>query len=200
MTTSAPPDRASAVPYPLALDAIHRKVAGDQGLVRSRTNHLIASTRALPDAPEGPLARFGISVGSIGAELSSRPPGTDELFATELLDLHESVLHSTLDHALEHLGGRTSDGTTLLARQAVQIQLADIAIRLREDRAMPLERRSADRLARWRTHLRLVAIGRDLLRLLGASGFLLDGPARELHLAEVTGNVYLHPGTEYADA
>ena len=147
-----------------------------------------------------PLTRFGISVISAGAGPSGEASRADDQFADELLDLHENLLHATLDHALEHLGGRTSDGTTLLARQAVQVQLADIAMRLREHRAMPPERRSADRPARWRTHQRLVAIGRDLLRLFAASGFLLDGPGGDLHLAEVTGNVYLHPGTEYTDA
>ena len=47
------------------------------------------------------------------------------------------------------------------------------------------------RRSRWVLAQRLTAAGRDLLRLLGASGFLTDSPGRDLHLAEVAANVYL---------
>ena len=198
-TTSAPAERRTALTYPRALDAAHRSATGGDGLVPSPTSHVIASTVAIPDAPDGPLTRFGIAVRDAGPEPPT-DPATANRFAAELLNLHAGLLHRALKHAIDHLGGRTSDGTTLLSRQLVQGQLADIAMRLREDRGMPPERRSADRVARWRTHKRLVATGRDLLRLLGASGFLADGPAGELHLAEITGNVYLHPATEHTDA
>jgi hypothetical protein len=43
----------------------------------------------------------------------------------------------------------------LLTRQLVQGQLADVALCLAEDDAMPAHRRQGDRAARWRTHQRL---------------------------------------------
>jgi hypothetical protein len=95
---------------------------------------------------------------------------------------------------MAHLDGRTSAGTTLLAKQLIQGQLADIALLLTEEEAVPAERLATDREARWRAHRRLVDAGRRLLRLFGAAGFLGDGPAADLHLIEVAGNVYLHPG------
>lgn len=115
-------------------------------------------------------------------------------FAIGLLAMHRELLRKTLRHALCHLDGRTSGGTTLLSRQLVQGQLADVAMALSVEEAMPPARREADPPARWRSHQRMVAAGRELVRLLGASGFLADGPAGDLYLAEVAGNVYLHPG------
>jgi hypothetical protein len=184
--------------YPRALDALHERTASGR-LVSSPTGHLLASTEALPDAGPGPLARIGLAVANAGPESAYGSGATADRFARGLLDLHHELLRETLRHVIEHLAGRTSDGASLLSMQLVQGQLADIALRLSADDAMPPQRRDADCPARWRTHQRQVAIGRSLLRLLGASGFLADGPAGDLHLAEVTGNVYLHPETEDAD-
>ncbi|MBM7077232.1 hypothetical protein [Micromonospora humida] len=194
-----------------ALDDLHQRVS-PAGLVPSPTGHVLASTAALPTAPPGPLARFGIAVlPAATRDAASAPPhptpggggrgrpttiapAVAEEFAVGLLDLHRRLLHEVLRHTLRHLGARESDGVTLLARQLVQAQLAEVAIRLAEVGATPGPRRDDDAAARWRTHRRLVGVGRDLLRLLGASGFLVDGPAGDLHLTEVVGNVYLHPG------
>ncbi|WP_159104675.1 acyl-CoA dehydrogenase family protein [Plantactinospora sp. BB1] len=183
--------------YPRALDALHHSIRPD-GPVPAPTGHVAASVAALPSAEPTPLRRFGLAVTPPpgGADRPPPPVPDDvaERFATGLLDLHRAVLRRAFDQALEHLGERSSEGASLLARQLVQAQLADIAMALREDEAMPPERRCGDGAARWRTHQRLVRIGRTILYLFGAAGFLLDGPAGELYLAEVTGNLYLHPG------
>ncbi|MEG3632563.1 acyl-CoA dehydrogenase family protein [Micromonospora palythoicola] len=196
----APPasPQAAGTPYPLVLDALHGRVAPGR-LVASPTGHVLASTVALPDAPAGPLTRFGLTVTEATPESAFGEGPAADRFAVALLATHRELLDATLTHTLRHLEGRTSGNTTLLAKQLVAGQLADIALRLAEDTAVPEARRHADRDARWRCHLRLVDIGRDLLRLLGASGFLADGPAGALHLAEVVGNVYLHADTENAD-
>jgi hypothetical protein len=76
----------------------------------------------------------------------------------------------------------------LLDRQLVQTALADVALEIQETATLPV----TDPAARWRAHQALVAAGRLLLSLLGASSFLVSGPGGDLHLAEVTGNVYLH--------
>ncbi|TDB78099.1 hypothetical protein [Micromonospora sp. KC723] len=199
MNPAAPvPASPAGTPYALVLDAVHQRAASGR-LVASPTGHVLASTVALPGASPGPLTRFGLAVTEATPESAFGEGPAADRFAAGLLDAHRDLLHATLAHALRHLEGRTSGDTTLLAKQLVAGQLADVALRLAEDAAVPQTRRHADRAARWRCHLRLVGIGRDLLRLLGASGFLADGPAGDLHLAEVTGNVYLHPDTEDAD-
>lgn len=47
---------------------------------------------------------------------------------------------------------------------------------------------------RWLSHQRLVTAGRTMVKLYGASGFAADGPGRPVHLLELLGNTYLHPG------
>ncbi len=182
--------------YPGLLDALHEQTAPG-GLVASASGYVLASPAVLAAAPSGPLARFGLALAiHHPAAVAVGPPA--DRFADGLLDLHHQLLRGALRHALGHLDGRTSGGTTLLNKQLVQGQLADVAQCLSEDGAMPLRRRQGDRAARWRTHQRLADAASHLLMLLGASGFLACAPATDLHLAVVTGNVYLHPGSEGA--
>jgi hypothetical protein len=177
-----------AAPYPILLDALHEQCGS---LTASSAGHVLASPARLPDAADGPMRRLGLAVSAAGHAAES---GAVDRFASGLLALHRDVLRRVLKQAVGHLEGRTSAGTSLLSRQLVQGQLADAAMALNAEEAMPPDRREADPLARWRSHQRMVAVGRALIRLFGASGFLTDGPAADLHLAEVTGNVYLHPG------
>ncbi|MCS7484528.1 hypothetical protein ACFFQW_12265 [Umezawaea endophytica] len=171
--------------YPALLDALHDRTAGDH-LVASASGVVVASRDTA--SGDSPLARFGLGVDR------SEPDRAAVLdrFADGLLDLHRHVLRDGVAHALEHLNSRTSVGTTLLDRQLVQASLADVAIEIRESEAL----RPHDAATRWRAHQGLVRAGRLLLTLLGASSFLVSGPGGDLHLAEVTGNVYLHPGEE----
>ena len=172
--------------FPALLDELHRRCDGQ---VVSSSGHVVASTEALPGVPWQPLERLGVAV------LPERPPSpaaTADRFADGLLDVHRDLVRRTIDHAMRHLDSRTSDGGTLLSKQQVQATLADVAMELWECEAAP----AADRRQRWAVHQRLTTAARDLLRLLGASGFLADSPGRDLHLAEVVGNVYLHPGAE----
>lgn len=171
--------------YPALLDALHDRTAGDH-LVASPTGVVLASGDTIEG--EHPLTRFGLGV------TRSTPDSAEVLdrFADGLLELHRTLLRQGIDHAVQHLNTRTSGDTTLLDRQLVQAALADVAIEIRESEAV----RPADQAARWRAHQALVAAGRLLLSLLGAGSFLVSGPGGDLHLAEVTGNVYLHPGEE----
>ena len=179
--------------YVQALDALHRHVAQGR-LVASRSGHVLASADAIPGAPRGPLSRFGLAVSAGGSVSADWTAQAVRRFARGLLDLHHELLEHALRQVMRQLGARTSGGTTLLAKELIQAQLAEIAMRLSEDKEMLAGLRDADPWASWHTHLRQVAVGRGLLRLSGASGFLADGLGRDLHLAEVTGNVYLHPG------
>lgn len=192
--------------YPDQVDALHERVAPGR-LVSSPTGHVLASTARLRGPAQGPapgpaprsLTMLGLGVADAGPECAFGAGATADRFAAGLLDLHRDLLRQTLRQVMDHLGGRTSGGSTLLSRQLVQGELADIAMRLAGDDAMPASGRAGSPAARWRTHQLYLSLGRRLLRLLGASGFLMDGPAAPLHLAEVTGNVYLHPATEDPD-
>jgi hypothetical protein len=179
------------VPYPALLDALHEQ-CGPGGLTASPASFVLASSATLKDTDGNPLRRFGLAYATSAG--SAGPAGDAEEFARGLLALHRDLLRRALQHAMGHLDGRTSAGTTLLSRQLIQGQLADIAMALSAEDAMPPALREGDALARLRSHRRMAAAGRDLVRLLGASGFLADGPAGDLYLAEVAGNVYLHPG------
>lgn len=182
--------------YPAALDALHERVAPG-GLVASPAGHLLASVARLPGEPPCPVSQFGLAMATAAPQPAA---AVADRFALGLLDLHRDLLRQTLRLAMSHLGARTSGDSALLSKQLVQGELADIAMRLSEDEAMPARRRSTSRPARWEAHQQFVSLGRRLLRLLGAAGFLADGPAVPLHLAEVAGSVYLHPETEEPDA
>jgi hypothetical protein len=187
----------AALWYPHRLDALHERVAPGSA-VPSPTGLVLASHDKIPDAPVHPLNRFGLAFRRAAAEERATAPATTDRFAAGLLALHRELLRRTLDHAVVHLGSRTSGGGDLLSKQLVQAGLADVAIVLAEEEAA-LDAGGGDPPLRWRSHRRLTAAGRVLLRLLGASGFLADGPGGELYLAEAAGNVYLHPGTEQTD-
>jgi hypothetical protein len=189
---------AAAISYPAALDDLHARVAFGR-LVSSPTGVVVASLSALPDAPATHLARWGLAVATTGTPPEQAGELLLDEFATALLQLHHRLLHRALRRALEHLGGRTSGGASLLTRQLLQAQCGEIAMRLSEDRAVPEDVLRVDPQARWRRHQRLVETGRAILRLYGASGFLADGPAVDLHLAEVAGHVYLLPAAEESD-
>lgn len=179
------------VGYPAALDDLHARVAPG-GLVANRGGQVIASLGALPQAAPTHLARWGLAVGTAAGQ----PERVLDEFGTGLLRLHRHLLHRALREAMDHLGGRTSGGASLLSRQLLQEQCARIAMRLSEDAAVPEDVLRVDPQARWRLHRRLVRTGRAILRLYGASGYLADGPAADLHLAEVTGQTYLLPGDD----
>ncbi|MEV4313253.1 hypothetical protein [Actinocrispum sp. NPDC049592] len=168
--------------YAAQLDLLHRQ-AGGTTPVASASGVVLGSLNVVPDSPDHPLARFGLGVGHA---VPSTPDAREE-FATGLLGLHRSLLRQGIAHAMRHLANRSSTGAPLLDRQLVQAALADVALEIRETAALPV----ADPAARWRAHQALVAAGRLLLSLLGASSFLVSGPGGDLHLAEVTGNVYL---------
>lgn len=186
------------VDYPGSLDALHVRAARSR-LVASPTGHVLASGAQLPGAPDGPLRRLGVAVMEAGPDAVFGEGRAADRFAAGLLEIHRELLRQVLEQAMRHLDGRSSAGSSLLSMQMVEGQLADIAMAVNADEAVPAGLRDRDRHSRWRSHLRLVAAGRQLVRMFGASGFLADGPGADLYLAEVTGNVYLHPELEDDD-
>jgi hypothetical protein len=128
-------------------------------------------------------------LGALRARITDGSAGAP---ADQLLDLHRDLLTSAVRHAIGHLDGRHSEGAPLLSRPQIQSDLAEIAAEIR----LSAIRASATARTRWAQHQRLVAAGRKLLRLLGASSVLAGGPGADLYLAELAGNVYLQPGDD----
>lgn len=169
--------------YPAQLDALHREAGG---LVSSPAGYLLASPAAL--AAVGALVAMP-SLNRLGlACVRVDEPGSPR-FADGLLDLHRTVLRDALEHTVAYLDGRTSEGSTLLARPQLQAELADVAIELNESGG------TRER-GHWSLYQRLTKAGRGLLRLLGASSMLADGPGGDLYLAEFAGCLYVRPAVD----
>jgi hypothetical protein len=113
-------------------------------------------------------------------------------FATELVRLQRRTLAELLDLAVTRLEQRTSEGANLLNRQLVRGSVADVALSLSE--ADDLRRLDPRARRAWLIHRDLTACGRTMVKLFGASGFVDDRPGRLVHLTELVGNTYLHPG------
>jgi hypothetical protein len=180
--------------YPSQLDALHARVAGS-GLVASPHGYVLASDRAL-----GTADGTGLGLGS-GLATECVPGGPAAEFADGLLVLHRDLLTAAVGHALRHLDGRQSEGAPLLSRPQIQADIAEIATEIRlaaTTPGAPDAAEAADDRVRWARHQRLCAAGRRLLHLLGASSMVATGPGRDIYLAELTGNVYLHPGDDDA--
>ena len=188
MTAVDIPVERTAQEFAAALDACHdRAVPG--AVVVSPRGWVIASVVRVAD---------GTPVPGGWAELSAARRYTPSaahqqaVFADGLLRLQRQTLGHMLDGAVQRLDQRTSDGANLLNRQLVRGAVADVALALSE--VDDLCGRPGDAQRWWLIHRDLVAAGRILVKLYGASGFVADGPGRLVYLLELLGNTYLHPG------
>jgi hypothetical protein len=175
----------SAAELAAGLDACHDTVGA--GLVGSAGGLAVASSRRLSGRPVP---------GCPGFTWARTPTSDDDVlaeFGLRLVFLHWDVVRTQLDRVVARLGERTSEGTTLLHRQLVQGAIADVAIALSDTVGLLDLAGSRQRL--WQAHLGLVAAGRITLTLFGGESFVADGPGSAQYLAELLGNVYLHPGT-----
>jgi hypothetical protein len=188
--------------YPALLDALHETTAPGR-LVASAAGYVLASREALPAAPEHGIARFGAAwtsaAGASGARIGTDPEAL-ERFGRGLLDLHCVLLREALRHTMRWLDGRSAEGSSLLARQLNQGACADVAVEIAECEAMIARLDPAAPDISALISRRLTVAGRDLLDLLGAAGFLGDGPGGDLYLAELARNIYLQQGAERNDA
>lgn len=171
------------------VDACHEAVAGPAPVVGSRGGLALASGRRLSGEPVPGCSALS------WARVPAASPETQTEFGALLVRLHWDTVRAQLDHVVGHLGERTMEGTALLHRQLVQGAIADIALALSDTAGLLDLRVNRQRL--WQAHLALVTAGRSLLKLFGGASFLADGPGSLLYLAELLGNVYLHPGTEH---
>lgn len=123
----------------------------------------------------------------VGARGSALDPHL--AWAQALCGSHIAVIARALAAAMSHLAGRTSDGSPLLNRQLAQATIADTAMDIAEARESLAS--SVDVQQVHEIHSRMVSSGRAVIRLLGARGFLQEGPGGALYAAELCCRVYL---------
>nr|WP_052478828.1 hypothetical protein [Kibdelosporangium sp. MJ126-NF4]CEL20847.1 hypothetical protein [Kibdelosporangium sp. MJ126-NF4]CTQ98348.1 hypothetical protein [Kibdelosporangium sp. MJ126-NF4] len=190
----------SKVSYGRMLDAAHEAV-GPGAVVVGPGGYVYATTDRLDSAAgldytcrkwiAHPVTEsMGVScVRLVGHDATLASP----LFRNRVVSAHVELLAGVVDHALGDLAGRFAEGSALLGRQLVQAGIADAAMLVDEVRDMT-SALVLDHRVHARTFHRLVRGGRALLRLLGASGFLADGPGGALMTAELVGTLYLSVG------
>jgi alkylation response protein AidB-like acyl-CoA dehydrogenase len=118
------------------------------------------------------------------AGADNRPPGWVAALGRLRLGLSEWLL----DQAIAHLRDRATGGAPLIQQQLVRGNLADAVIIQQEVLGML----AADVPGAY-PHGRLTEADRITLRLLGASGFLSDGPGQLAYLSELLADAYLEP-------
>jgi hypothetical protein len=178
----------SVAEFAAGVDACHEAMAA--GVVGARGGLAVASSRRLSGEPLPGCSALSWDT----AEASEDRVLTE--FGALFVRLHGEAVRTQLDGVVRHLADRTSDGTALLNRQLVQGAIADVALALSESLSLLDLPHTAERL--WQAHLGLVSAGRTLLKLFGGASFLADGPGGVLYLAELLGNVYLHPEDGHA--
>ncbi|MFC7545964.1 hypothetical protein [Plantactinospora sp. GCM10030261] len=160
----------------------------------------------VPAGPDAPAAATDPLLTAEGLALVRRPDGTPEpdrasdpeagdpeagdpetgarATALALAWLRLGLSERLLDDCLGYLDGRTTGGEPLLGQQLVKGELAEIRMDHLEvaavlDGAAPGDAHVQD------AHRRITTTDRTLLRLLGASGFVHDGPGRTAYASEL---------------
>lgn len=141
-----------------------------------------------------------LTVSGLGPELvavrhpTDRSGGTgpDSWWSAGLAWVRLGRSEALLRDCLSHLAGRESGGTRLVDLPVVRRDLAESHVFLLELEEL-LPRRSEDLLdnGQRRLHQRITLVDRALLRLLGAHGFLADGPGAQPQLSELAAHVYV---------
>lgn len=126
---------------------------------------------------------------------TARTDGTRDAnltWVSALCSGHIDLVEDVMTLAIEYLSARTSEGAPLLSRQLPQACIADTAMDLAVARECLAAAANVEQIRD--IHRRMVSTGREVIRLLGARGFLHDGPGGALYAAELTCRVYLDSG------
>ncbi|MFF9625769.1 acyl-CoA dehydrogenase family protein [Streptomyces griseosporeus] len=120
------------------------------------------------------------------------PAGPEALTAVGVL-IAAARLGATqrlLEHAVEHLSGRTSGGEPTIRKQLVLGTVADVLTGLEALRAqLRVQAHAAASVAD--VHDQITALDWETAKLLGASGFLADGPGRTAHVSQLVANCWV---------
>ena len=163
--------------------------------------HLVVPARATPGGGTA-RRRAAVAEGMLAAEGLAvvRRPGPDPGTAgdkfrewlTGLAWLRLGTSERLLGSCLGYLGGRSTGGSPLIGQQMVKGDVSDAVIEQMEVRAVLSGAAGILLTAAELGHLHRQLTGADrmLLRLLGASGFLADGPGRQALVSELLADVY----------
>ncbi|MFD7784937.1 hypothetical protein ACFV4Q_17795 [Streptomyces nojiriensis] len=144
------------------------------------------------------LRRYPLAGGPVVVVHELRPApagGGGSVDGTDLLRLRLGVAEGLRDACVEHLAARPSGESTVLMQQMVKGQLAEALAHQLElsallDSAAPVRGpflRNA--------HGQITRNGRSLLRLLGAYGYLANGPGAAAEVSELLADIH-HPAKE----
>jgi hypothetical protein len=114
--------------------------------------------------------------------------GGGELVAG-LARLRLDLSRRLLDDCVDYLAGRSTGGAALLDQQLVRGDLADAGT-AHEELSAVLDGTAPVDVLGW-VHGRVTAVDRMLLRLLGASSFVADGPGGRHAVSELLADVYV---------
>ena len=129
--------------------------------------------------------------GAIGSAAGSAaaPAGLAGAPAAALAAVRLGVLEAALDAALERLAARRFGGVPLIDLQLVSGAIADATTEIELAAASIGPADSVD--AAWHRHERLTEAGWTVARLFGGQGYLVEHPARGLHLSALAADVWL---------
>ncbi|MFC7615758.1 hypothetical protein ACFQV2_21975 [Actinokineospora soli] len=176
---SCPPGRGPRAP-PRRDHRALRPVPGARG-VRERQDFLEDHLGAVP-TDSGELTALRI------ATAGPADPTWAEGIAWLRLGLVDRLLH----RAVEYLRGRTVQGASTLSLPLVRALLADGAAARAQAQALLAAWPDADTVAA--AHRALAEAERVGLHLVGASGFVADGPGRDVRAAELLADAYAPGG------
>jgi hypothetical protein len=120
----------------------------------------------------------------------SDPDGRLAVFAALLGAVRLAVTRRLLDRAVAHLAGRTSGGEPTLRRQLVLGTVADVFTGIEAARQALLVAGHVP-AAVVDAHDRVTELDWEAAKLLGASGYLADGPARGAYVSRLTANCWI---------
>jgi len=115
-------------------------------------------------------------------------------FGARLGAVRLGVTRRLTEQATAHVAGRTAEGEPLIRKQLVAAVLAD-ALTAIETLRHCLLTAGRQQAAVADVHQRLTDLDWELTKLLGASGFLADSPARAAYVSRLTANCWALPGT-----
>ena len=182
---------AETVPYGPRGHAVVPHTLADSAQRASYGGTVVERDRAAETEIADPLLEGEGLVGIRWTGPLPAPTGTgwsDLLHGLAVLRL--DVSERLVGDCVSYLSARTTGDTRLLDQQLVRADLADAGTDLAEVRVLLTGAPPPPDLLPL-LHRRLTGLDRTLLRLLGASGFLADGPGRRAAVAELLSDAYM---------
>lgn len=129
------------------------------------------------------------SAESAGPASYDGPDDRRTVFAALLGAVRVGVSRRLLDDAVAHLSGRVGGGEPLIRKQLVLGTVADVITALDAVRQLLLVAHRVP-AAMADAHDRITALDWDTAKLLGASGFLADGPVRAAYVGRLAADCW----------